>query len=496
LPLAFAPVGWFPLALIAPALLFALWLEVPPPRAFRRGWLFGAGLFGVGVSWIYVSISQYGGVSLLSSLSLTALFVALMALYPALLGYLVARLYPGRGAGKALLILPAAWTLFEWLRGWLFTGFPWLDLGYSQIDTPLSGLAPWLGVYGVSWATAASAALLLEALRLRRPYRVAARLAVGGAAFAALWGGAWLLGRVEWTHPASAPIRVSLVQGDIAQRLKWRPEERQATMDRYARLTAGHWDSRLIVWPETAVPLFYHQVADTFMAALERDARAHGADLLVGVPVLDEATESYYNSLVKLGAQVGASAGGGTRPGDSPSFYHKRHLVPFTEYLPLKQVLGGVVELLDVPMSDFSPGPARQPPLQVAGTRAGASICYEIAFGDEVIRALPDAELLVNVSNDAWFGHSLAPYQHLQIARMRALETGRPLLRATNTGITAIVDHRGKVTAALPQFEADVLTATVQPRGGATPYVRLGNLPVVLAVALILGTGLLRRRSG
>lgn len=470
-PLAFAPLSLFPLAVLGPALLFALWLRSSPSRAAWRGWLFGLGMFGVGVSWVQVSIYNYGGVGLPTALAITGLLVAILAAYPAAMGYLVGRLYPSTGAIKAVLVLPAAWVLFEWLRGWLFTGFPWLSLGYSQTDTWLAGLAPIVGVYGVSWATVLSAGLLLQAARAGSGRRRVLLVLV----LAAVWAAGWALGRLEWTQPHGHPLKVSLVQGDVEQGIKWLPGERLATLERYARMTAEHWGSDVVIWPETAIPMFYHQVPREFLAQLLEQARAHGTDLLVGAPVLNPATSSYYNSLLKLGDPAGV--------------YHKHHLVPFTEYLPLKQWLGGAVDLLDVPMSDFSPGAAAQPPLKVGGVPVGASICYEIAFGEEIIRALPAASLLVNVSNDAWFGRSLAPYQHLQIARMRTLETGRPLLRATNTGITAIIDEHGRLMATLPMFQAGVLTGTVQPRTGLTPYAAAGNLLMLLLVAVLLTLG-------
>lgn len=474
LPLAFAPFSLSPFALLAPALLFALWFAVTPQRALWRGWLFGLGFFGVGVSWVQVSIYHYGGVSPVVALTITALFVLILSLFPALLGYFVSRVYPGSNDVKLLITLPAAWTLFEWLRGWIFTGFPWLSLGYSQTDTALAGLAPVLGVYGVSWATAFSAALVLQLLRtsgVRRAYPTVILLT--------LWTGAWLLGQVEWTQPEGGPVKASLIQGNVEQGTKWQPDQRRTTLETYARLTREHWDSDLIIWPETAIPVFYHQVEHGFIAVLRQEARAYGADLLIGAPVLDLNTLRYYNSLVSLGEREG--------------IYHKHHLVPFTEYLPLKEVVGAVVDILDVPMSDFSAGGPGQPALEMAGTRVGASICFEVAFGEEIIRALPDARLLVNVSNDAWFGRSLASHQHLQIARLRALETGRPLLRATNTGITAIVDQRGRIQATAPPFEVSVLTGTVQPRVGVTPYAATGNLPLVLGLFGMLGIAALSR---
>jgi apolipoprotein N-acyltransferase len=480
LPLAFAPFDLFPAAVLAPAVLFLLWLEIPRRRAMLRGYLFGLGMFGVGVNWVFVSMYEYGGVGLLLSLFLTTLLVAFLALFPALLGYLLAVLFRGTASvWRLAVVFPAAWVLFEWIRGWFLTGFPWLNLGYSQLASPLGGVAPVAGVYGVSLAVSLSAgwlALMVVAANWR------ARLLWGGALLL-LWVAGGLLHAVSWTQPTGKPLRVTLLQGDIPQDIKWQWDVRQPTIELYSKLTREHWDSRLIVWPESALPEMYGEAKD-FLDGLGKEARAHHSDLLIGVLYEDAATGRYYNSMVSVGS--------------ARKFYYKRHLVPFTEYLPLKGLLGGIVDFMQVPMSDFSAGPARQSPLAVAGQKAGISICYEDAFGEEVIRELPQATLLVNVSNDAWFGHSIAPEQHLQIARMRAAETGRPLLRATNTGLTAIVDAKGRLQQVAPQFEVAALTGEVQPMRGATPYVRVGNSLVVVVIALLLVIPwvLSRRRRG
>lgn len=479
LPLAFAPFDLFPLAVLAPVLLFWSWLGLTPRRAWRRGYWFGLGMFGAGVNWVFVSMYEFGGVSMGLSLFLTTVFVLFLALFPALLGYCLARFCNGGAMTSTLslaVVYPAGWVLFEWIRGWFLTGFPWLNLGYSQLASPLAGLAPVAGVYGVSLATALSAGWLLLLVTARH---ARARLA-WGAALLVLWGGAALLNTLSWTQPAGAPLRATLLQGDIPQDLKWLAEVREPTLELYTKLTEQHWDSQLIVWPESALPEMYDQ-AEAFIDDLAEKARAHNSELLVGVLYTDAATGRYYNSVVSVG--------------DHRQFYYKHHLVPFTEYLPMQSLLGGIVDFMQVPMSDFSKGPAKQPPLAVAGQKAGISICYEDAFGEEVINALPEATLLVNVSNDAWFGHSIAPQQHLQIARMRALETGRPLLRATNTGLTAIVDERGRLQSVAPQFKVAALTGEIQPRQGMTPYARVGNdLVVSLVVVMLAGAGLIARR--
>jgi apolipoprotein N-acyltransferase len=480
LPFAFAPYNLTGLALIAPAVLFASWFAVTPRRAWWRGLLFGVGMFCVGISWVHISIHGYGGVPLSLSIPLTVLLVLYMALYPAAVGWLVVRLFPGvslyAARIKLLWVMPAAWVGGEWLRGWMFTGFPWLNLGYSQIDGPLRGYAPWLGVYGVSWAVAATGGLLVLLLFARQlRYRLAYMVLLGG-----MWGVGALLTGMLWTAPAGDPLKVSLLQGNVSQDLKWLAELRQPTIDLYMDLTRKNWDSALVVWPESALPDFFHR-EQSALEALAAEGREHDTDLLIGLLYLDRQTNQYYNSVVSLGAQT--------------DFYHKRHLVPFTEYLPLKRFLGGVVDFMQVPMSDFSSGDPHKHTVLAAAHDIGVSICFEDAFGEEAIKALPDATLLVNVSNDAWFGTSAAPHQHLQMARMRALETGRPLLRATNTGVSAIVDYDGSLIATAPQFEVAVVKGFVQPRGGSTPYGLAGNALVLdaLGAVLLLGALAVRR---
>lgn len=476
LPLAFAPFGLWPLAILSLGVLYLVWQTDSPGRAAWRGWLFGLGMFGVGVSWVQISIHQFGLPLLLFSVSVTVVFVAFLSLYPALVGYLSRRRLHLPRAPGLLLVLPALWTATEWIRGWLLTGFPWLNLGNSQIDAPLSGLAPLGGVYLVSWAVAATAgAVALIALGDRRWWLT---LGLPGV----LWVGSAAVAGVPWTQPHGEPLRVALIQGNVPQPIKWEAAERQRTLDLYWSLSETHWDRDLLVWPETAIPAFPQQV-ETFMRRLHDQALSSRADLLAGIPWYEVDSQAYYNSVVSLGT--------------TPGVYHKRHLVPFGEYLPLERLLGGVLRFLDVPMSSFSPG-AERPLLTAAGQPVGLSICYEDVFGEQVIDALPEATLLVNVSNDAWFGDSIAPHQHLEIARFRALETGRWLLRATNTGISALIDHRGAIAARSPQFRADALTGEVQPRTGLTPYARFGNFPVLAALVLALASALSldRRRPG
>lgn len=472
--LAFAPFDLFWL----PPLTLALWAqltrEATPGRAFQVGWLFGLGFLGAGVSWLHISIDQFGNVGTPLAMLFTLAFILAMALYFGLVGWLLGRLGAGLPGPWWLLLLPAAWTLVEWLRGWLLTGFPWLALGYSQVDAPLGGYAPLLGVYGVSGLLALSAALLLQ---LGQPGRQ--RLLWGGLLLA-LWLGGGLLRQVSWTQPSGAPLEVGLVQANIPQALKWDQAMRQASIDRYLALTRAHWGKRLLIWPETAVPDFLHRVLEPLLEPLAQEADRHGSSLLVGIPFMNLETRQYYNAAFVVGSE---------------EVYFKRHLVPFGEFLPFKPLLGPLLSFMEIPMSDFSAGaPGARPLVRVAGHWVGVSICYEDAFGEEVREALPEADMLVNLSNDAWFGDSLAPHQHLQIARLRALETGRPLLRATNTGISALIGPRGELLARSRAFEEVVVTGGVQPMTGMTPYARLGNGAAVGLGLLALGLVLARRR--
>ncbi len=472
MPLAFAPFGWFPLALFAPAVLFALWQTASPRQAFWQGYLFGFGMFGFGVYWVYISIHVYGHSPLPLAVGVMLLFVAFLALFPALAGYLATRALQPLGAARLVWAMPAVWVALELIRGWFLTGFPWLSVGYSQIDSLLAWWAPVAGSYGVSFMTVLGAALLTLLLSAGAKTRW-----LGGLGLGVLFAASFLLGRVDWTTPLGDELRVSIVQGNIDQALKWVPAERDSTLETYLSLSRREWQDpdwkpALILWPETAIPAFYHEVAETFLPALEREAQQAGVSLVAGIPVLERSDWQYYNALMSLG--------------DNRAFYYKQHLVPFGEYLPLRSLLGTLLQVMPLPVADFSAGRPDQALLRAAGYPMGSSICYEVIFGNAIAAALPEAAWLVNVSNDGWFGDSPAPHQHLEMARMRALETGRYLLRATNTGISAIIDPDGQVRARSPQFETAVVRGTIRPYAGATPYVRFGDYPVILLVAGIL----------
>jgi apolipoprotein N-acyltransferase len=466
-PLAYAPFDWPYLAIPSLALLFLSWRDASPGRAAWRGYLYGLGQFGFGVSWVFVSMHEFGGASLVEAGLLTASFVAFLALYPALAGTIAARLVPVASSDWwRWSAFATIWVLVEWFRGWFLTGFPWLTFGSSQVETPLGqGLAPILGVHGVGFAVAVASALTLAVFDRRHRSRRGALVAMAGL-FVACAG----LGRIQWTQSAGAPFKVALLQGNVAQDRKWEPAFQQSTLEMYADLTRRQRDARLVIWPETAVPAFFHQVKDTWLAGLQADAEQRGFDLLIGMPVLDPESNRYYNALVALGA--------------APGMYFKRHLVPFGEFLPLRPLLGFVLDWLEIPLADFARGADEQPLLRAAGYPLAATICYEDVFAHESRAGLPEAAYLVNVTNDAWFGGSKAPYQHVQMARMRALEAGRYLLRATNTGVTAAISPRGRILTQAPLFERAVVTAEIEPMQGATPYVRFGDWPVITLLLL------------
>ena len=477
LPGAFASVGWWPLAMLSPAMLFMYWRGAGPGRAAWLGFLYGFAAFLAGTWWTFVSVHEFGQAPAVLAGFLTIALAALMAAYYALLGWAAARWLPAGGTTRWLVGLPAAWVLLEWVRGWFLSGFPWLSLGYSQTDSVLGALAPLGGVYGLSWACALGAGalvtLLVEGLRRR-----AAAVAVLFALFAA----AGAADRHAWTQPAGPPLQAAMIQGAVGQDEKWLETQLEPTRELYLRLTEPHWGTDLLIWPEAALPALLHQEIG-FLEDLDARARAEGSELLMGILERDSRDGRYFNTLVSLGGE--------------PEIYRKRQLVPFGEYFPVPDFVRQVMRMMSLPYSDISPGPPDPGPMTLAGVPVAPTICYEDAFGAQQRVFFPAAQLLVNVSNDAWFGDTIAPHQHLQIARMRAMETGRWMLRATNNGITAVIDPRGRVVTRSRQFEPVVVVGEVLPMQGMTPWLRLGDLPLAgAAAALFLLAALRRHRAG
>jgi apolipoprotein N-acyltransferase len=474
--LGFAPFSLFPLSVLALAVLFVQWQHAHGKwLAARLGFVFGFGFFSAGIGWLYVALHDYGGMPMLLAAVAIGLFAALLALFPAVVGYVHARLRSKFGGREGLdayivlvLLIPALWVLLEWLRGLLFTGFPWLLMGYAQVaDSPLAGYAPLFGVYGVSLVVAISAGLLalLWLVRLNKQGKIAFSI------FLLLWFVGAALHKVEWTQAEGEPLKVSLLQGNIDQAIKFEAGNLVGTIETYRRLAQSS-DARLIVMPETALPMLLEELPGSYAEILRNHARQNAGDILVGLFERDRGL--YYNSVVSLGSAESQS-------------YRKNHLVPFGEFIPLRPVLGWLInDLLHIPMSDQARGGDRQQVLHVAGQKVAVNICYEDVFGEEIIRYLPEASILVNVTNDAWYGKSHAAMQHNQISQMRALETGRMMLRATNTGVTSIIGPHGEILQMLPQHEEGMLTGMVQGYSGSTPYVRWGNAAMLGLLGLML----------
>ena len=465
--LAFAPFGlWMLLPLTLAVFFVVLYHSNTRGSSFRSGYFFGVGLFGAGIYWIYFSLHLFGGaIAFVAGLG-TFLFVLFLALYPALFAMLVHRF--ANGSRWFFLTAPAMWVLFEWLRSWFLTGFPWLNAGYSTLNSPLAGYAPVGGVFLSSLVLVLCSGLLAFCLCRRTVVSGIVALCSVGLLFA----GGYALQQIQWTQPVQdRTVDVTMVQGNIAQELKFQPNLLEDSITLYSSLS--NTGAELVIWPESAIPTVYSDLAQWEVDFAERMAQ-NGTAVISGGFTSNEDYSVFFNAIKVLN-------------GRDDQVYVKRHLVPFGEYTPFRDVLTLLAEHITIPMSDLSPGSGPVAPITVNGVNYGMSICYEDAFGSEMRAQFPAANVLINVSNDAWFGDSTAPHQHQEIAAMRSLEFGRPMLRVTNTGITSLIDYRGHVVQRGPQFEAVAIDVEVTPRQGATPYVTLGDwLAVLLSVAMLL----------
>ncbi|MCG8377982.1 MAG: apolipoprotein N-acyltransferase [Proteobacteria bacterium] len=462
MPLSYAPYHYYILAILIITILFYLWTLASTAReSFIIGYLFGLGFFGVGVNWLHISINLFGGVNLYGAIFFTYCLVAFISVYPALCGYLARRFFNK----YHMLSLAPLWLVTEWCRGWFLTGFPWLNLGTSQTDSPLSVYAPLLGDYGISFIICLIAVSVLQFINGTKKSRI-----VSTSVLVILCLTPLFIDNISWTREKTERLNVALIQGAIPQELKWKTESRQKTYDIYSTLSDTYWSGDLIIWPETAIPSLYH-LADDFIDNIKNRMQDENAMFMSGIAYKNLDSNKYFNSVLLID--------------DKDRFYHKHHLVPFGEYLPLEPILGAFLHFLKIPMSDFSSGKFDEKLFSTDKGIFGMSICYEDAYATEIRQSLPTANILINVSNDAWFGDSLAPHQHLQIARMRALESGRYMLRATNTGISAIIDETGQIVTQSPQFEPHALSGEVKLFEGNTPFSFYGNY-VVLFISLII----------
>lgn len=483
---AFAPFGWWPLQIATLALLFYLLAQNRSLKSsFLIGWAFGTGWLVTGVYWLYISMHHYGGMpSLMAALAvfLLSAFLGLLYAFAGSISSWMCRRWQLSRPMILLLVLPALWALAEWTRGWIFTGFPWVVSGYAHTTSPLAGFAPLIGVYGIGWL----AALVAASLLLINQYKAVIALPV-----ITLVAG-FVLNKVEWTAPHGAPISVRLLQGNVPQEIKFDVDQANLTLRQYEDMIRAT-PADLIATPETALPLLLHQLPADYLPRLATYATASNSHLAIGVPVSDDPV-SYANSVIGIAP---------TPQNTVPSLYRydKHHLVPFGEFIPLG--FRWFVNMMQIPLGDFTRGSENPLPFAVKDQWILPNICYEDLFGEEIAGQLrssrannmPEASMLLNVSNIAWFGDSIALPQHLQISQMRTLETGRPMLRATNTGATAIIDPRGAVMAELPPFTLGALTASVQGYRGATPYILFGNSLIVGgAILLLLAAAVLGRR--
>ena len=494
--LSFAPVGWWWFPFVGFAALAALIARAPTvKRGALIGFLFGLGYFLAGVSWVRISLNEFGGMPLPMAWLAAFLFCAFLSLYPMLAGAFTVWAKPKNPVFFAF-VFASAWTFAEYLRAHLLTGFEWLSVGTSQAAlSPLRGIAALFGGFGASFFVVLFAAILTIALTWMVKPRATRRsgviwrwfsfdlrsgLLLGGL-FALLAVG-HMIAEISFTTPSGDTVKVSLLQGNVPQSMKWEPDKFADTLVMYERLI-NRANGELIILPETAFPAPLSRIPPEYIARLEATAKAKNANLVIGVPLQEQG--KFYNGAISLGV-------------DPTQQYRKAHLVPFGEYMPLRGLLSWFYANLTIPMSDFSSGDRQQPVMKLNGQSLGISICYEDAFARDVHRTLPDATLLVNISNDAWFGKSAAAEQHLQLSQMRAIEFARPMLRANNTGITAAIDEKGRVTQRLEPFTEGILETTVQGRKGYTPYTAWGDLPILLICLAGIGIGLgqrLRRGS-
>ncbi len=472
--LAFAPFQQAWLAFITPALLLYCWRNASTKQAFYYGLLFGLGQFGVGTSWVYVSIHYFGHANVPLAALITALFTLVLALYPGLQGLCLRLFFAKKSLFiQYIIVFPITWLIFEWLRATLLTGFPWLMLGYTQTSTFLNAFAPLIGIYGMTWLVALlNGTLVLWCSKTTKTIKVAAGLLVG-----IIITLAWLFYQHTWTQAINTPVSVALIQGNAPQAMKWDADYIQQNIQRYVKSSAQHLDYDVIIWPEAAIPIIA-PAAQPLLDQLDQMGKNHHSTIIVGIPDSNSERTRYYNTLKILGQGRGS--------------YQKRHLVPFGEYIPLRVITNPIMQYFNIPLSNLSPGKTHQAELTAQGIPIAPFICYEIAYPTMALKTVKNTRLIIVINDDSWFGHSLASSQQIQMAQMRALETGRYLLYASNTGITAIISPQGTTVSSAPEHVFAVLTGKVYAMQGNTPLMRYGYYPLLLLLGLLLLIALLR----
>ena len=490
LTLAYAPFSfWFITFLSLTSFIYLLSNSLPK-QGFKLGFAFGLGWFGAGISWVHVSIADFGGVPLIGSITLMLLLSAYLALFPALSCYLVTKYFTNRLWPMAL---PFIWLLVEWLRSWLLTGFPWLSLGYSQIQGPLAGWFPVIGEFGVSGLIvliSASLAICLMDKKWLPSAIIVTVLFVSGLA----------LNQYQWARPTGESVRIAMVQGNIEQGLRWTPEQDQPTMDKYKNMTADHWSSDVIIWPEAAIPQLEPVAAD-YLNEMDKLAAQTNTGLITGIVNYNFETREAYNNLIGLGQRYSDEKNGDNTSRGHYRYFHgnrfsKHHLLPIGEFIPLEDWIRGLAPIFDLPMSSFTRGDYQQANIEAKGYHFAPAICFEIVFPNQISANIYyNTDFIITVSNDAWFGGSHGPAQHLEIAQARAKEFGLPVLRATNNGITAFIDHQGQIQSRLPQFKAAVLSDDIQQVKGYTLYRSFGDWPAWGLSIIIFGLACLNKKQ-
>ena len=476
-PLALAPLSLWPLAFFSIAIFFWQLQQQPPKQLLFKAMVFGSGLFLSGVSWVYVSMHDHGLLSMpiaFFGMLIFCLFLAFVFALP----FTLSALMPQTPL-PLMLGLPAIWVIGEWIRSWLFTGFPWLYAGYSLTDHWLNGWAPIVGVLGLSYITAFGAAALTQLAQRRKDSLLALGPRLTLASIAALVIGGYALQKIDWTAATDRTLSVVLIQPNVEQADRWSSSQRDSILKQLSEQTEPYWGADIIIWPEGAIPALPAAVME-YLIEVDNLAKVNQTTLFTGIPTRDYGTRRIFNSMMGLGESRGQ--------------YDKTRLVPAGEYIPFEETLRGLNSFFDLPMSSFSLGAANQPLLSAKEEPIATAICYEIAYPDLVASTASNASMIMTVSNDAWFGHSMAPQQHMQMARMRAIENAKPLMRGTNNGITALVDYRGNIYQQLEQFTAGELEGVIRPRQGQTPFALFGSWPTVIAALLCCAVLILLRK--
>lgn len=466
--LAFAPFNLWFISIIMLAALLYCWHDASAKHALITGLLFGIGLFGTGISWVFISLHRFGGAPIWFSMLATALLVLIQAAYYAASGYALRRYFNRSMTLTCLCAFPAIITTSEWLRSKLFSGFPWLELGYSQTNSVLAAFAPVLGVHGVTLITALLSGCII--LLAKSPTKFDKYLAIACLTVIGLLSAGFH--HEDWTTFAQQQS-VAIVQGNVPQQEKWQANAVQNIIEKYLQLSHDSWQHDLIVWPEAAIPTVPQQVKLVLAGLTEKAIQTHST-FITGIPLYNQATQQFFNGAIMLGQYHG--------------HYEKTHLVPFGEYFPWQKQLNWLYSFVDIPQSNFTPGAPNQPVFNAGKLKIATFICYEIAFPSEVLPRVKQASLVLVLSDDTWFGDSLAGWQHLQIAAMRALETGRYLVFASNSGPSAIISPQGTIIKRTSKNLATTLTGYIRPAYGATPYILLGNhlIGIILCVLLLL----------